>query len=236
MHVAGAPVTALHRLTADARRVFDLAADPAQVAAALGGDPLLGPLVRRRPGLRLPGAWDAFECAVRAILGQQVSVAAGRTLATRLVEVAGTPLRAPLDGLTRCFPTPEALAGASLRGLGLTSARAHALRALATAVAEGRLDLEGPAPEVVEGLRALPGVGDWTAQYVALRALGEPDAFPAADLVLRRMAGGDAPMTTRALEARAEAWRPWRGYAVFHLWAEAKARGTRRVARHPHGG
>ncbi len=236
LRVDGAPAASLHRLTADARRVFDLAADPAAVRAALEPDPLLGPLVRRRPGLRIPGAWDPFECAVRAILGQQVSVAAGRTLAARLVERAGSRLAAPIDGLTHCFPAPAALAGADLRGLGLTSAREAALRALASAVAERRLDLGGPADAVVAGLRALPGIGDWTAQYVALRGLGEPDAFPAADLVLRKIAGGPGPLATRALEARAEAWRPWRGYAVFHLWAEASARDHGRRARHAHGG
>ncbi len=224
LRVAGAPATALLRLTADARRAFDLAADPLEVAAALGADPLLGPLVRRRPGLRIAGAWDPFECAVRAVLGQQVSVEAARTLGARLVDRAGARLPAPADGLTHVFPSPAALAAVDLRGLGLTSARAAAVAALARAVAGGRLDLRGPADEVTAGLRALPGLGDWTAQYVALRALGEPDAFPSGDLVLRRLAGG---LTARALEDESEAWRPWRGYAVFHLWAEASS------ARHP---
>ncbi len=222
LRIEGAPAAALFRLTADARRVFDLSADPSVIEAAFAQDPLLGPLVRRRPGLRIPGAWDPFECAVRAILGQQVSVAAGRTLAVRVVERAGTRLPAPRHGLTHLFPTPAALAGADLSGLGLTSAREAALRALAHAVADGRLDLRAGAGQVVAGLRALPGIGDWTAQYVALRALGEPDAFPAGDLVLRRMAGTNSrALTARALAARAEAWRPWRGYAVAHLWAAA---------------
>ena len=133
--------------------------------------------MRRRPGLRVPGTWDAFECAARAVLGQQVSVQAGRTLATRLVARTGTRLARPADGLTHLFPSPAAVAGADLSGLGLTSARSRALKALARAIAEGRLDLRAPADEVVDGLVALPGIGDWTAQYVALRALGEPDAF-----------------------------------------------------------
>ena len=232
LRVQGAPASALLQLTRDARRVFDLAADPTLIGAALRPDPLLGPLVRRRPGLRVPGAWDAFECAVRAVLGQQVSVQAGRTLASRLVARAGTKLARPADGLTHLFPSPVALAGADLSGLGLTSARARALEALARAVAEGRLDLRASADEVVAGLVALPGIGDWTAQYVALRAFGEPDAFPAADLVLRKAAAvGGPPITARALAARAEAWRPWRGYAVFHIWGAAAAppgRGSRR--------
>ncbi len=231
LRIDGAPAAALLRLTADARRVFDLAADPTEIGASLAGDPLLGPLVRRRPGLRIPGTWDAFECAVRAVLGQQVSVAAGRTLASRVVERAGTRLAVPRHGLTRVFPSPSALAAAELSGLGLTSGRARALHALARAVAECRLDLRGSADEVIAGLRAVPGVGDWTAQYVALRALGEPDAFPAADLVLRRAAGGQRePLAARALAERAEAWRPWRGYAVFHLWAEACAGNRTRAA------
>jgi AraC family transcriptional regulator of adaptative response / DNA-3-methyladenine glycosylase II len=175
---------------------------------------------------------------VRAVLGQQVSEEAARTLAVRLVGRCGARLPAPVRGLTHLFPAPAALASADLDGLGLTSARATSIVALARAVAERRLDLRGPADEVAEGLRALPGFGDWTAQYVALRALGEPDAFPAADLVLRRMAAtGGAPLAPRALAERAEAWRPWRGYAVFHLWAEASsARPAGRRARSAHGG
>ena len=239
LRVTGAPPAALLRITADARRAFDLAADPAEVQSAFRADPLLGPLVRRRPGLRIAGAWDAFECAVRAVLGQQVSVEAARTLAARLVERAGTRLPTPVDGLTHVFPSPTSLAAVDLGGLGLTSSRAASIAALARAVADGRLDLRGPSDEVVAGLRALPGFGDWTARYVALRALGEPDAFPSGDLVLRRVAGGASPLTARALDARAESWRPWRGYAVFHLWAAAAAarderRGRR--ARHAHGG
>ncbi|PYQ40438.1 MAG: DNA methylase, partial [Acidobacteria bacterium] len=222
LRVRGAAPAALFQLSAAARRTFDLAADPARIALALRGDPLLAPLVALRPGLRIPGAWDPFECAVRAVLGQQVSVAAGRTLAARVVARVGRPIAGGSDGLTHLFPSPAALAAANLDGLGLTGARARALRALAQAVTEGALDLGAPVEDVAAGLEALPGLGRWTAQYVALRALGEPDAFPAADLVLRRMAGaGGAPLSTRALEARAEAWRPWRGYAVLHLWRAA---------------
>jgi len=149
-------------------------------------------------------------------------VAAGRTLAVRLVARAGHAVEGGTDGLTHVFPTPAALAAANLDGLGLPGARVRALQALAAAVARGALDFSAPAEEVATRLEALPGFGAWTAQYVALRALGEPDAFPAADLILRRMAGPPgAPLTTRALAARAEAWRPWRGYAVLHLWRAA---------------
>jgi AraC family transcriptional regulator of adaptative response / DNA-3-methyladenine glycosylase II len=237
LHVTGAPASALLRITSDARRTFDLAADPADVAATFRSDPLLGPLVRRRPGLRIAGAWEVFECAVRAIVGQQVSVEAARTLGARLVARAGRRLPAPLAGLTHLFPSPFALAAADLGALGLTGARAASIRALARAVADGRLDLHGPDEDVVAGLRAVGGLGDWTAQYVALRALGAPDAFPAGDLVLRRTAGSSAPLSPRALAARAEAWRPWRGYAVFHLWAAASAARDekRRRARHVPG-
>jgi len=225
LRVRGAEPAALFQLSSTARRAFDLAADPARIARAFRSDPLLGPLVRLRPGLRIPGAWDPFECAVRAVLGQQVSVAAGRTLAARLVSRVGRRIAADGDGLTHLFPAPEALAVADLDGLGLTSARVGALRALAQATTEGALDLTAPVEEVTAALVALPGLGDWTAQYVALRALGEPDAFPAADLVLRRAAAaGGAPLTARALASRAEVWRPWRGYAVLHLWRAASDR------------
>jgi AraC family transcriptional regulator of adaptative response / DNA-3-methyladenine glycosylase II len=224
LRVVGAPATALLPLTTRARRVFDLASDPATIGAALRADPLLGPLVRRRPGLRIPGAWDTFECAVRAVVGQQVSLAAGRTLVTRLVARAGTRLARPMDGLTHLFPSPEALATADLRGLGLVPARARTLAALGRAVADGRIVLDAPADEVRAALLGLPGVGEWTAEYVALRALGEPDAFPAADLVLRRVAGEGLTLTARALAERAEAWRPWRGYAAVHLWGAAASR------------
>jgi AraC family transcriptional regulator of adaptative response / DNA-3-methyladenine glycosylase II len=222
LRVRGAAPATLFQLSSAARRTFDLAADPARIARALRSDPLLAPLVRRRPGLRIPGAWDPFECAVRAVLGQRVSVAAGRTLAGRLVARVGRRIAGGTDGLTHLFPTPAALAAADLDGLGLTGARVGALRALASAVTEGRVDFGAPVEEVTAALAALPGLGDWTAQYVALRALGEPDAFPAADLVLRRLAAaGGASLTPPALEARAESWRPWRGYAVLHLWRAA---------------
>jgi AraC family transcriptional regulator, regulatory protein of adaptative response / DNA-3-methyladenine glycosylase II len=222
LRVQGAPASALFQIATAARRVFDLAADPALLAASLAADPLLEPLVRRRPGVRIPGSWDAFECAVRAVLGQQVTVTAARTLAGRLVARVGESVTPAVAGLDRLFPTPAALASANLDGLGLTGARINAVKSLAAAVAAGRIAFDRPVDEILARLTELPGFGEWTAQYIALRALGEPDAFLAADLVVRRMAAGEAgALTVKELQRRAEAWRPWRGYAVMHLWCAA---------------
>jgi AraC family transcriptional regulator of adaptative response / DNA-3-methyladenine glycosylase II len=223
LRVRGVTPAALFRLSTAAQRAFDLAADPVSITRALSEDALLGPLVKRRPGLRIPGVWDPFECAVRAILGQQVSVASGRTLAGRLVEHAGRAIAGGTDGLTHVFPSPAALATTKLDGLGIPRTRVGALGALARAVVDGVVNFDAPVNQVREALVALPGVGRWTAEYVALRALNEPDAFPPGDLILRRVAGGtDAALTETALEARAETWRPWRGYAAVHLWAHAR--------------
>jgi AraC family transcriptional regulator of adaptative response / DNA-3-methyladenine glycosylase II len=222
LRVRGAAPAALFPLASAARRAFDLAADPTRIAHAFRHDPLLAPLAKQRPGLRIPGAWEPFECAVRAVLGQQVSVAAGRTLAERLVARLGKEVQGGGDGLTHLFPSPRAILSGSLEGLGLTGARIGALRALASAVLEARVDFALPVDDVTAALVALPGFGAWTAQYVALRALGEPDAFPSADLVLRRVAAeGRSPLGARELELRAGAWRPWRSYAVLHLWRAA---------------
>jgi AraC family transcriptional regulator of adaptative response / DNA-3-methyladenine glycosylase II len=170
---------------------------------------------------------------VRAVLGQQVSVAAGRTFAVRLVERLGAAIRGGTDGLTHLFPDAATLAAAPLESLGITRSRAATLRALSRAVLERRIDFSAAPEEVVAALAALLGIGSWTAQYVALRALGEPDAMPTGDLVLRRMAApGQRLLSGRELEERARAWQPWRGYAVMHLWhaaAAARALGTRPV-------
>ena len=179
----------------------------------------------QHPGLRLPSGWDGFEIAVRAILGQQVSVAAARTLATRLAQQFGEALPAPFGpGLEHLFPTPDALADADLTRIGLTRARADTVRAMAQALLDGRVDFK--TERVLEDFTArwvaLPGIGPWTAQYIAMRALGHPDAFPTDDLVLRRAASDDgSTLGSKALAERAEAWRPWRAYAVMHLWREA---------------
>ncbi|GAP65219.1 3-methyladenine DNA glycosylase/8-oxoguanine DNAglycosylase [Mizugakiibacter sediminis] len=206
------------------RRMFDLDADAGAIAAHLGRSATLRPLLRRHAGVRVPGCWDGFEVAVRAVLGQQVSVAAARTLASRLVERYGTRLDADAaQGLHALFPSPAVLADADPTAIGVTRARAETIRRLARAVASGEVDFraEQGLPAFVEAWSALPGIGAWTAHYVALRALGHPDAFPAADLVLRKVAGGGAPLATRALQALAEDWRPWRAYATMLLWRGA---------------
>lgn len=211
---------ALMPLAARLRALFDLDARPDLVTAHLGGDPLLRRAVRRRPGLRIPGAFDGFEVAARVVLGQQVSVRAATTLAGRLAARLGEPIETPFPALRLLHPAAAAVAAAGedrIAGLGMPGARARALLALARAVERGELALErGASPDAGERLRSLPGVGEWTAQVVAMRALGDPDAFPAGDLGVRRALGGLPP--PQAL-ARAEAWRPWRAYAAMHLWS-----------------
>lgn len=204
------------------RRLADLDADTGVINAALAADPALAPLVARRPGLRIPGCVDGFEMAVRAVLGQQVSVAAARTLAGRLVARHGAPY-AGRGPLTRLFPTAEDLADADLDGLGLTGTRKRTINVLAHETASGALDLGHDAnrADTRAALLALPGIGPWTADYLALRALADPDAFPVGDLVLRQSAARlGLPSTQKALLAYAERWRPWRGYAAMHLWAD----------------
>lgn len=212
---------ALGALVARVRRMFDVDADPRDLADVFRRSELLGPLIRRWPGQRLPGAWDGFELAVRAVLGQQVSVAAARTLAARVAATYGTPYAEGADaGLTALFPTPQALAEAPLEQQGIIRARASTIRGLAQAVLDGRLAFgsEQPLEAFERGLVALPGIGPWTAHYIAMRALAQPDAFPAADLILRRTAGQGRMLSTRELETASQAWRPWRAYAVMLLW------------------
>jgi AraC family transcriptional regulator, regulatory protein of adaptative response / DNA-3-methyladenine glycosylase II len=222
LHVRGAEPTALFQVSSAARRMFDVAADPDQIAGAFSSDPLLGPLVKRHPGLRIPGVWDPFECVVRAVLGQQVSVMAGRTFTARLVARLGRPLPNPSGGLTHLFPTPQAIATGGLDGLGLTDGRINALQSVARAIVSGELTFDASPDAVVARLLSIQGVGEWTTQYIALRALGEPDAFPGADLILRRMAGSNGvSLSASALKCRAATWRPWRAYAVLYLWRAA---------------
>lgn len=202
------------------RRIFDLDADLGIVHATLNQEPLLARGIARRPGLRVPGGWDGFEVAVRAVLGQQVSVAAATTLARRLVDQFGQPLEGQPEGLDRLFPTPEQLAIAPLESIGLPRSRAATLRAMAQACADGRLDFSSAQSldGFIQRCVALPGIGPWTANYIALRALALPDAFPAGDLVLQQVLGGDTRLSEVATLARSQAWRPWRAYAVLHLW------------------
>lgn len=212
-------------VAARVRRLFDLDADPSAIAAALAEDPVLGQRLAGARGLRVPGAFDGFELAIRAILGQQVSVKGATTLAGRLVRRCGTKLGEPAGALTHYFPAPDAVAGADLSGLGLTGGRISALKAFARAVASGAVSFDPAATldDKIAELCAVPGIGAWTAHYIALRAVGEPDAFPASDLGLRKAAGGAAPIEARALEKMSQAWRPWRGYAALALWTLPEA-------------
>ncbi|MGY1813827.1 AlkA N-terminal domain-containing protein [Blastococcus sp. SYSU D00820] len=201
------------------RRMLDLDADPAAVDESLGADPALAALVATAPGRRVPASPDAAELAVRAVLGQQVSVAGARTLTARLLPLAGTPLPEPVGTLTHAFPRPEALATADLSAVGLTGARRRTVGALAAALAAGDVVLDPGADreEAARSLLALPGIGPWTAALVGLRGLADPDVWLPGDLALRRslaaLGSSDADAATR--------WRPWRSYAVMHLWALA---------------
>jgi AraC family transcriptional regulator of adaptative response / DNA-3-methyladenine glycosylase II len=205
-------VRTLPDTVARCRRMLDADADPVAVDATLAEDPHLAPMIAARPGLRVPGAADGFELLVGTILAQQVSVASAHTFARRLVEAYGKPLDSPDGALTSRFPTADALADASYDGIGLTRGRIKTLRAAAAAHAAGELPLDPSADreETRARLLALPGIGPWTADYVAMRALGDPDAFPGTDLVLRRKAADLTP----------DRWRPWRSYAAMHLWID----------------
>jgi AraC family transcriptional regulator, regulatory protein of adaptative response / DNA-3-methyladenine glycosylase II len=213
---------ALPLITQRLRAAFDLDADPCAIDAALNSS------FKGGEGMRVPGSLDGFEIAVRAILGQQVTVAAGRTFTQRVLQSLGAPIQTPWPQITRCFPTPAALAQASpesLGALGIVKQRQAALIALAQAVASGALNLNSPAQplQVIEQLKALSGIGDWTAQYIAMRALRWPDAFPAGDIALHNaldLRHESSPIKrARLAEAASLAWRPWRSYAVFRIWA-----------------
>ncbi len=217
----------LPAIIARTRRLFDLGADPTAITAALARDAMLAPLIARRPGLRVPGAFDGFEIAVRAVLGQQITVKAATRLAERIVSTLGEPVaeQVGLPGLTQAFPEPERFEAAAIAAFGMPRARADAIAGIAAAARADpalfhpRRDLDA----AIARLRALPGIGEWTAQYIAMRVLRESDAFPAQDVGLQRMLaeGGRRP-TVKQVLARAEDWRPWRAYAVMHLWlAEA---------------
>jgi AraC family transcriptional regulator of adaptative response / DNA-3-methyladenine glycosylase II len=212
----------LPQITARVRRVFGLDVDPGVVAGHLSQDPLLSPILQAYPGLRLPGTWDGFEIAVRAILGQQISVQAASTLAGRLVAAYGEPFNETgQGGLRSLFPRPEQLAGASLLEVGMPAKRRETIRSLAAAVAAGQVDFSMPAglDNFVASLISLPGIGPWTAHYIALR-LGAPDAFPSGDLGLRRAVSlpGTTLISEKDLLRMAERWRPWRAYAAIYLW------------------
>jgi AraC family transcriptional regulator of adaptative response / DNA-3-methyladenine glycosylase II len=228
-------VPALPLIASRLRRVFDLDADTEAIAAHLSRDRTLAPVVRRLPGLRTPGGWDAFEIAIRAILGQQISVVAARGLAAKLVALSTPPLALRNASLTHAFPTPKQLAAADLSTIGMPAARRATIVALArAAIAQPDLfEAAGTLEEGIARLRSIPGIGEWTAQYIALRGLHHPDAFPASDIGILRNAEhlfGKLLSPTQLL-ARSEQWRPWRGYAAQHLWSASHLSPTPRQRR-----
>jgi AraC family transcriptional regulator, regulatory protein of adaptative response / DNA-3-methyladenine glycosylase II len=213
------------------RAMFDLNADWAAILEGLGTDPGLVDCLKAHPGLRVPGCWNGFELVTRAILGQQISVKAATTLAGRIARSFGRPFHGT-NGLTHLFPLPEVLAKAQLADIGLPRARAETIQALARAVWSRQISFDGivDSDDFLKRLCRIPGIGKWTAQYVAMRALGQPDAFPRGDLgLLHALRLGNA----RELEQRAEAWRPWRAYAAMYLWSfpgEYQARGSQTIS------
>ena len=204
------------------RNLFDLSARPDVIASRLAHDELIGAAVSRNPGLRVPGAFDGFELAVRAVLGQQITVKAASTIAGRFANAFGDEVETPYAGLARLSPLAERVADTSeeeIAELGIIRTRARSIIALAREVASGRLELEAGADHnaTIEQLVALPGIGRWTAHYIAMRALRWPDAFPKEDVVLRKRLGG---VTAARADELSQSWRPWRSYATLHLWRE----------------
>jgi DNA-3-methyladenine glycosylase II len=237
VEVEGAVSAHATALAAPLARMFDVEADPAAVAAHFAGDPWLAPLIAAAPGLRVPGAWSGFELVVRAIVGQQVSVKAATTIVGRLVQRVGKPIDGhPHASTAWRFPTPAALAAADLAGIGMPGKRVAALQGFAAAVASGAVAIErryngkigieaessGHLDDMRAGLLALPGIGPWTVEYVAMRAWRDANAWPATDLVLMQSIAARDPALARATQqrARSDAWRPWRAYAAMHLWNE----------------
>lgn len=222
VEVAFAEAAALPEIERRLRRMFDLDAQPQLINAQLATDPLMAQLVAARPGLRVPGTWDGLELAIRAVLGQQITVVAAIRLAGRLVTQYGQPVQTPYAGITHVFPSAEVLAAADLATLGMPRARGRTLSGVAQALLDDPEVFEPKASlkEGVARLVALPGIGDWTAQYIAMRQMREADAFATGDIglinALAALEGG--PVSARQLSARAEAWRPLRAYAAQHLW------------------
>lgn len=215
----------LAHIVAGARRIFDLDADPKVIYKHLSRDLRLRPLLKRMPGVRVPGTWDRFELAVRAVLGQQITVRGARTLAGRLVQNFGEPIEGLNDmRLNALFPTAERIANASqrrLQSIGLPQTRAATIRRLAASIEDGSVQLNAGQSlnKLVEELSSIPGVGPWTAHYIAMRACGQPDAFPAGDLGLRRALADNGEVPTPAeVTEHSKSWRPWRAYATTTLW------------------
>lgn len=230
-------IKALPAIVARVRRLFDLGADISTIDTHLAADPTLAKLVKQRPGLRAPGGWDGFGVAVRAVLGQQISVGAARQLAARLVELHGRNVSKTFrnhPALTRVFPDARRLASAASIGVGMPSARLTAVKTVAEAtLSDSELFCSlGGLEETVAHLKAIRGIGEWTAQYIALRAVRESDAFPATDVGLLRGAAsidGGTKVSPATLLSRAESWRPWRAYAAQHLWAAGTAGNNARI-------
>jgi AraC family transcriptional regulator of adaptative response / DNA-3-methyladenine glycosylase II len=229
-------VAALSAVVLRVRRMFDVYADVKSIEAHLSGDPALARLIAKRPGLRTPGGWDGFELAVRGILSQQISVEAARQLAGKLVRICCQPSTTlPNGSLAYVFPSAPRLASADLSALGMPRARRNTLKALAEIVQTNPHVFESSSSfdEVIARLRAIPGIGEWTVQYIALRAFRETDAFPATDIAILRGAAeleGTATTATQLID-RAEVWRPWRAYAAQHLWAAGAAAAANRNGR-----
>jgi AraC family transcriptional regulator, regulatory protein of adaptative response / DNA-3-methyladenine glycosylase II len=204
------------------RRMFDLDANMTAIHEVLAGDPVLEKTVARLPGLRLPGAWDPFETSIRAVVGQQVSVKGARTVIGRIAAKAGPRFEsADHPELTHLFPTAHELNTCDLGGIGMPEARVRTIKALAEEVDHKRLSfvVKGSVSDFIQQLIRIPGIGDWTAQYIAMRAMGEPDAFPAGDLgIIKALRQGDQQLTLKQILERAEKWRPWRAYAAMYLW------------------
>jgi AraC family transcriptional regulator of adaptative response / DNA-3-methyladenine glycosylase II len=211
--------------------MFDLNADWAAIVGSLRADPLLAATVQKIPGLRIPGCWDGFELAIRAVLGQRINASGAASVAGKVVKAFGHS-SPPVFGITHFFPTPETLAEANLAGMGLSKTQAEGVRALSRAVCDGKISFTGTvnSQALLNGPCHIPGIDVWTAQYIAMRALGETDAFPLGDLALVRSLG---LTSNSALESRAESWRPWRAYGAMYLWsiiddrAASKARAAR---------
>jgi DNA-3-methyladenine glycosylase II len=215
-----ADASAVPEIVARVRRMFDLDADLPSIHRQLKRDPLMERLIAERPGLRLPGTWDGLELAIRAVLGQQITVGAAIRLAGKLVAQYGAPLPSSRAGLSHVFPEPQVLAQADLATLGMPKSRGRTLSGVAQALLDDPLLFEPGREDGVARLLALHGIGDWTAQYIALRQLREPDAFPSGDVGLIKALAvlEERPVTARELLLRAEAWRPCRGYAAQLLW------------------
>lgn len=226
--VSGEGGAALYVINQRLRRLFDLDTDTEQIGTVLSEDPLLARELAKTPGVRLPGAWDPFEYALRAILGQQISVAAATTIAGRVAARYGESLTDDTGREYRLFPSAEQLAGADFEGIGLTRARARTLREFVAATLDGRVNFDEPElDEWCARVTLLPGIGDWTAQYIAMRGLSMPDAFPASDLgILQALGSGGEKAKPKQALARAENWRPWRAYGALLAWQSLKTGDT----------